>query len=77
MDETISVIQLSDGFSPHGIYTELPRAFSDTTPTTFTREEGGNPEDPRFIFVDHPILFAILLRRSWAITAMMIFHLDG
>jgi len=43
----------------------------------FTREEGGNPEDPRFIFVDHPILFAILLRRSWAITAMMIFHLDG
>src|SRR5216683_6013287 len=36
--------------SPHGIHTEPPRAFSHSTPTTFIREEGGNPEDPRFIF---------------------------
>ena len=65
MDETISVIQLSDGFSPHGIHTELPRAFSDTTPTTFTREEGGNPEDPRFIFgLGYLTVMVILLVRG-------------
>ena len=49
MDETISVIQLSDGFD-HTAFTLSHQRRSAIPPTTFTREEGGNPEDPRFIF---------------------------
>ena len=50
MDETISVIQLSDGFH-HTAFTLSHQGRSAIPPpTTFTREEGGNPEDPRFIF---------------------------